>query len=173
MMRLTSPSFRERDEIPKSHAAEGDELSPPLSWSELPRATRSLALVMEDADAPSPAGLGHPFLHWLVYNLQPSSGGIELGANRTGLPAAAHAGRNDLGQVGYSGPDPPGGRHRYVFRLLALDTTLNGHPGHALERAELLESMRGHVLDTAELVGTYERELLPERLAAEQERRRG
>ena len=158
MLRLTSPSFPDRGTIPRLHAADGDELSPALAWVELPRGTASLALLMEDADAHSPAGPGKPFLQWLVYNVQPSSPGFPLGANQAGLPGAARSGRNDHGREGYSGPAADFSPHRYVFRLLALDVVLDERELGATGREQLLAAAAGHVLETAELTGTYYRQ---------------
>jgi Raf kinase inhibitor-like YbhB/YbcL family protein len=161
MMRLSSPSFASGGYIPKQHTIDGDELSPPFAWSDLPRGTKSLVLLMEDADLPAPAAPGQPFLHWLVYNLQPSSGGIALGASRTGLPPPARAGRNDRGRADYSGPAPEEvSPHRYVFRLLALGAMLQDRGADVFGRDELLVAIKGQVLDTSELTGRYERERL-------------
>jgi Raf kinase inhibitor-like YbhB/YbcL family protein len=156
-MRLISPSFRDGAPIPRQHTTEGDELSPPLSWSDLPFGTRELVLVLEDADVPSPAGPATPFLLWLVYNLQPSLPGLELGANRGGLPPGAQTARNDLGRGAYALPVPRRGQHRYVFRLMALDTTLDARALAGAGRAEVFAALAGRVLDTAELTGTYQR----------------
>jgi Raf kinase inhibitor-like YbhB/YbcL family protein len=155
MMRLASPAFSDGTPIPRQHAADGRQLSPPLGWSAVPRGTRSLVLLMEDADTPSPAGPSRPWLHWAVYNLQPSSAGIDLGANSTGLPPSARSGLNDFGEATYAGPAPRNGEHHYVFRLLALDTTLKAPARGARRREELLEAVAGHTLETAELTGTY------------------
>ncbi len=95
-------------------------------------------------------------MHWVLYNLPPSSGSLPEDADRHGLPEGAHAGRNDHGRVGYSGPHPPIGRHRYFFRLFALDELLAVNPACPLTRGELDGMMRGHVRGTATLVGTYQ-----------------
>src|SRR5437763_3753453 len=123
---LTSSSFGPGDLIPVGHTVDGSGLSPPLEWSDVPRGTRSLALVVEDPDAPSAAGRGQPFVHWIVYNLQPSTSSVPLGAGGGGpdLPAGAFEGRNDGREIGYLPPQPPEGRHRYVFKLFALNATL-------------------------------------------------
>jgi Raf kinase inhibitor-like YbhB/YbcL family protein len=161
MMRLSSPSFRTGAPIPVQHTADGIGLSPALTWADLPAGVGSLVLLMEDPGFAGTFGPGTPFVHWILYNLQPSSAGIALGANRSGWPPGAGSGLNDNGRAGYAGPSPRERvEHRYVFRLLALDTTLNaallGLPG----RRELLAAVDGRVLDIAELVGTYRR---PER----------
>jgi Raf kinase inhibitor-like YbhB/YbcL family protein len=154
-MRLVSPAFQDGAVIPRTHTADGAELSPPLGWSEVPHGTRSLVLLMEDADTPSPAGKSQPFLHWAVYNLPPSAEGVELGANRTGLPSPARNGVNDLGKPGYAGPAPVVGEHHYVFRLLALDTTLSAQVLGSGQREQLFAALTDHVLETADLTGRY------------------
>jgi Raf kinase inhibitor-like YbhB/YbcL family protein len=157
-MQLSSPSFRDGTPIPRQQSAEGAELSPPLAWSDLPRGTRSLLLLLEDAGTSSPAGLSKPFLHWAVYNLAPSTPGLELGANRTGLPPPARTAKNDHGRTDYHLPAPRRGTHRFVFWLLALDTTLDpGALGDA-SREQLFAAFASRVLETAELTGTYRSE---------------
>jgi hypothetical protein len=155
-MTLTSPSFAHGDWIPVNHTGDGDDLAPALAWDGVPRGTKSLALVVEDPDAPDPAAPQRTFAHWIVYNLQPASGGLPLGADRSGMPTGARSGRNDAGTIGYLGPRPPIGRHRYIFRLFALDAMLPdlGAP----TRKELLDAIEGHVLAEAELMGVYEHE---------------
>jgi Raf kinase inhibitor-like YbhB/YbcL family protein len=157
MMTLTSPSFGHGDLIPKIHAADGPNRSPPLTWADPPQGTKSLALLVEDPDAPDPAAPQRIFAHWVVYNLPPSAGYLALGANRDGLPTGARPGRNDFGKIGYGGPAPPVGRHRYFFRLFALDTVLSESELGQPDRGALLKAMTGHILEEAELMGTYER----------------
>jgi len=143
---LTSPAFEYGRSIPRRHTCEGEDLSPPLRWTEPPPATRSLALLVDDPDAP-----GGTFTHWLAWGIDPAAGGLAEGE------IAPREGRNDFGAAGYRGPCPPPGHgpHRYFFRLLALDAELDLAPGarrRALERA-----LQGRVLARVELVGTYER----------------
>lgn len=156
-MQITSPSFAHGDWIPRNHTADGANLSPPLSFSGVPPGARSLALLVEDPDAPDPAAPRTIFVHWIVYNLQPSTRGLPLGADRGGLPPGARPGRNDFGGLDYEGPAPPVGRHRYVFRLFALDAMLPERLG-APDRAGLMAAIEGHVIAEAELMGLYERE---------------
>jgi Raf kinase inhibitor-like YbhB/YbcL family protein len=143
---LTSDAFRHGDAIPRRHACDGEDASPALSWSDPPAGTRALALVVDDPDAPVGT-----FTHWLAANIDPEVGGLAEGAS------APVEGRNDFGAVGWSGPCPPPGHgaHRYFFRLLALDAPLD--VGFRSRRREFDEALAGHVLATAELMGTYER----------------
>jgi Raf kinase inhibitor-like YbhB/YbcL family protein len=143
---LESSAFENAQAIPTRHSCEGEDVSPPLRWSNLPDGTRSLALIADDPDAP--AGV---FTHWLAWGLDPAAEGLGEGES------APREGRNDFGTSGYRGPCPPPGhgRHRYVFRLYALDAEPELAAGAA--KAELEQAIAGHVLTTAELVGTYER----------------
>jgi Raf kinase inhibitor-like YbhB/YbcL family protein len=143
---LESSAFENAQAIPSRHSCEGEDVSPPLRWMNVPEGTRSLALVVDDPDAP-----GGVFTHWLVWGLDPAGG--ELGEGES-VPSE---GRNDFGRTGYRGPCPPPGhgRHRYLFRLHALDTDIE--LGAGATKAELEQAIEEHVLTTAELVGTYER----------------
>jgi Raf kinase inhibitor-like YbhB/YbcL family protein len=143
---LTSASFKPGTTIPRRHTCEGEDLSPPLAWSEPPAGTRSLALIVDDPDAPVGT-----FTHWLAWGIDPGARAL---AESEGAPVEA---RNDFGVVGYRGPCPPPGhgRHRYVFRLHALEAELDLRPGAGA--AELERVLAGRVLATAELVGLYER----------------
>ncbi len=155
-MNLSSPSFRHGDWIPKNHTADGADLSPPLAWDGVPPHAKSLVLLVEDPDAPDPASPQRIFVHWVVYNLDPSTKGLAMGADRDGLPAGARQGVNDFGKRAYGGPKPPVGKHRYFFRLFALDTRLSD--GDTMDRSALLAAIDGHIMAEAELMGTYERE---------------
>jgi Raf kinase inhibitor-like YbhB/YbcL family protein len=143
---LESSAFGHAQAIPSEHTCDGEDLSPPLTWKNVPEETRSLALIVDDPDAP-----GGVFTHWVAWGLEPGAGGLGLGE------AAPVEGRNDFGTSGYRGPCPPPGhgRHRYVFRLYALDVAVD--PGSGADKAKLERAIEKHVLTTAELVGTYER----------------
>jgi Raf kinase inhibitor-like YbhB/YbcL family protein len=143
---LESSAFENAQAIPSRHSCDGEDLSPPLRWSNVPEGTRSLALVVDDPDAP-----GGVFTHWVAGGLDPGADGLGEGE------AAPREGQNDFGTTGYRGPCPPPGhgRHRYVFRLYALDAEPELRTGTS--KAELEQAIAGHVLTTAELVGTYER----------------
>ena len=143
---MSSEAFTHRGEIPRRHTCEGEDVSPALSWSDPPPGARALALVVDDPDAPVGT-----FTHWLAWNIDPAAGGLAEGES------APAEGTNDFGVGGWSGPCPPRGHgaHRYFFRLQALDIEPEVRFGAA--REELERALDGHVLATAELVGTYER----------------
>lgn len=154
-LKLTSPAFGDGQPIPRRHTCDGDDVSPPLSWEDPPEGTRSFALIVEDPDAPDPERPETVFAHWVVYGVPPEAGGLEEGASSGGLPGAAVEGQNDFGRVGWGGPCPPVGRHRYFHRLYALDMELAGLGKPS--RQELLAAIEGHVLDETALMGTYEK----------------
>ncbi len=152
---LRSPTFGNREEIPSVYTCEGDDLSPPLAWSEEPPGTKSFALVVDDPDAPDPRAPKRTFVHWIVYNLPVSVHSLAEGVRQSSLPEGAAEGLNDWKKKGYGGPCPPIGRHRYFFKLYALDTRLEGLESPT--KAELEHAMEGHVLAKAEVLGTYEK----------------
>jgi Raf kinase inhibitor-like YbhB/YbcL family protein len=143
---LESSAFQHAQPMPSRYTCEGEDVSPPLRWTGVPDETRSLALIVDDPDAPNGV-----FTHWIAWGLDPATG--ELGEGE----AAPSEGQNDFGTSGYRGPCPPPGHgsHRYHFRLYALDAEPEVGPGAA--KAELEQAIEGNVLTTAELVGTYER----------------
>jgi Raf kinase inhibitor-like YbhB/YbcL family protein len=149
---LRSSAFAEGAAIPERFTCEGDDVSPPLEWDAPPEGTKSLALVVDDPDAPDPAAPKRTWVHWVVYDLPPSARGLAAGG---ALPDGARRGKSDFGQGRYRGPCPPIGRHRYFFKLYALDTEL-GDRG-SLTKAELEKAIEGHVRARAELVGTYQK----------------
>jgi len=150
-LRLESAAFGNGRPIPAKHTADGRDVSPPLSWSGAPAATRTFALVCEDPDAPR----GN-WVHWVVYDLPVSAAGLpEAVAPARNLPAGGAQGKNDFGRLGWGGPAPPSGTHRYFFRLYACDGPLGLPPGASA--AELRHAMEGRVVATAELMGTYSR----------------
>jgi Raf kinase inhibitor-like YbhB/YbcL family protein len=143
---LTSPAFDDGEPIPRKYTCDGEDVSPALRWSSLPEDTRTLALIVHDPDAPS-----GDFTHWVAWNIDPAPG--ELGE---GVPAPAE-GTSGFGRPGYGGPCPPPGHgpHRYFYDLYALDSELDLEPGAAREQLE--NAIDGHVLEQAQLIGTYER----------------
>ena len=153
---LTSSAFAAGAEIPARHTCQGNDRSPPLAWSGLPADTKSLALIVDDPDAPDPAAPKRVWVHWLAYGLAPDLAGLPEGAGNGAPPAGASWALTDAATLGYHGPCPPIGRHRYFFRLHALDTRLPSL-GPRARRAELERAMAGHVLGTAELMGTYQK----------------
>jgi len=149
-MELSSSAFAANADIPSLYTCEGRDQSPPLAWSGVPPGTKSLALIVDDPDAPDPAAPRMTWVHWVVYNLPPDTPGIAAGAKP---PAGARDGINDWQREGYGGPCPPIGRHRYFFKLYALDTVLQ--PLKPATKSALEKAMQGHVLAQAELVGYY------------------
>jgi len=139
-------------EIPQKYTCDGEDVSPALDWTGLPSETKSLALIVDDPDAPDPAAPRMTWVHWVLYNIPPSANALEEGV--TTLPSGTREGLNDWKRTGYGGPCPPVGRHRYYFKLYALDTVLPD-PGH-LTKTVLEEDMRGHILGDAQLIGTYQ-----------------
>lgn len=151
-MELTSPAFEEGGAIPVRHTCDGEDLSPALAWRGVPEGTASLALVVDDPDAP--AGT---WVHWVVYGIPAGAEGLPEGVApaETG-PAGSRQGRNDFQRLGYGGPcPPPNGAHRYRFRLYALDADIDLSPGAT--KAQLLAAIEGRVLAEARLTGTYRR----------------
>ncbi len=155
MLQLTSPAFTSGDPMPDRYTCEGENFSPPLSWSGIPAGTMSLALIVEDPDAPDPRAPLRTWVHWILYNIPPDVDQLHADIAPDELPSGTHQGTNDWKRTGYGGPCPPIGRHRYFHRLYALDIEFLGL--QAATRSELLKAMEGHVLATAELIGTYER----------------
>ncbi len=152
---LTSPAFAPGGPIPKHYTCQGEDISVPLEWSGLPAGTQSLVLIVDDPDAPDPAAPRRTWVHWVLYDIPPTVSGLEAGIEPGTLPKGTRQGKNDWGRSGYGGPCPPIGRHRYFHKLYALDTVLPDL--EVPSKAELEEAMRGHVLETFELVGTYEK----------------
>ncbi|HEV8245642.1 MAG TPA: YbhB/YbcL family Raf kinase inhibitor-like protein [Polyangiaceae bacterium] len=152
-MKLTSSVFSANGDIPAKYTCEGDNVSPPLSWSGAPDGTKSLVLIVDDPDAPDPAAPKRVWVHWVVYNLPPSPS--ELPEAAAALPGNARQGLNDWNKPGYGGPCPPIGKHRYVHKLYALDVTLPDL-GSA-KKSDLEKAMESHVLAKTELIGTYQK----------------
>lgn len=145
VMRISSTAFRDGEHIPQQYSRYHEDKSPPLHIEDVPMNAQSLMLIMDDPDAPR--GL---FTHWIVFNIDPKT--AELREDHSPAPPARQ-GKNGWGESKYGGPRPPSGDHRYFFRLYALDTTID--LPHGATRAEIDQAMKGHVLDTAELMGRY------------------
>jgi Raf kinase inhibitor-like YbhB/YbcL family protein len=151
-----STAFASGQPIPRRHSGDGEDLSPPLSWSGVPASARELALIVDDPDAPTP----EPWVHWVIYKIPVTTEGLAEGVPpvpHAGSPPTALQGKNSWGSVGYRGPAPPKGHgvHRYFFKLYALDKTLDVPEG--LDKPSLLKAMKGHIVAEGELMGTFER----------------
>jgi Raf kinase inhibitor-like YbhB/YbcL family protein len=152
---LSSEAFSPGGSIPAVYTCDGLDITPPLEWSDLPAGTQSLALVVDDPDAPDPKAPKRTWVHWVLYNIPPSVQKLQEGETPSGSPPGTRQGLNDWKRTGYGGPCPPTGRHRYVHKLYALDTMLPDL--NEPTKAELEAAMEGHVLARGELIGTYER----------------
>lgn len=147
---ITSTAFAQGKPIPSAYTCDGKSISPPLAWSGAPAGARSLALIMDDPDAPMGT-----FVHWIVYNIPAESAGLPEAISPEALLTDGTAqGQNSARRTGYTGPCPPGGKHRYFFKLFALDTSLSLS---AATKETLLQAMQGHILAQGELMGTYSR----------------
>lgn len=148
---IKSTAFADGGMIPKKYTCDGSDISPPLSWDSVPGGTKSLALISDDPDAP--AGT---WVHWVIFNLPADI--KELTENippQQTLSNGAKQGKNDFGKIGYGGPCPPGGTHRYYFKLYALDKEIN--LGAGATKADLLKAIAGHILGEGQLMGKYKR----------------
>lgn len=150
---IQSAAFVHGEAIPQEHTCQGRDSSPPLEWSGVPARAQSLVLIADDPDAPDPAAPKMTWVHWLLYNLPPTAHALTAGIAVTALPAGTRGGRNDWKRTGYGGPCPPIGRHRYFFKLYALDCMLPDL--HEPTKPQLLKALEGHVIEAAELMGTY------------------
>ena len=148
---LTSDAFASGQSIPAKYACVGRNISPALAWTDAPAGTQSFALIMDDPDAPSGT-----WVHWVLYNINPDKRELQEDLPITGKsidPEAIYVGKNSSGNIGYDGPCPPSGTHRYYFKLYALDTLISLLPGASKE--QLLKEMGGHILAQTELMGTF------------------
>ena len=150
---LKSSAFKNGEPIPAKYTSEGENISPPLSWEGVPDSTQSLVLIVTDPDAPDPAAPKLTWVHWVVYNIPPGVTSMAEGAK--GVPKGAVQGLNDWQRANYGGPSPPIGRHRYFFKLYALDVLLKDVKDPTRKGIEA--AMKGHMLAQAELVGTYKK----------------
>jgi len=150
---IESPAFPPNGPIPAAYTCEGRDVSPPLRWHDVPAGAKSLVLIVDDPDAPDPAAPRMTWVHWVLANLPADSSGLAEGVPAARLPPGTVQGTNDWRRTGYGGPCPPIGRHRYYYKLYALDTHLSGLSKPTKTQVE--SAMQGHVLAHAELVGTY------------------
>jgi Raf kinase inhibitor-like YbhB/YbcL family protein len=152
---LTSTAFQHDGEIPPKYTCEGDDISPALIWVEVPAGAASLALVMDDPDAPDPKAPKTTWVHWVLYNIPVSATGFKEGISPQDLPSGTLEGLNDWKRTGWGGPCPPKGRHRYFFKLYALDIALPDLKQPT--KSKLEAAMDGHIVAKTELIGTYEK----------------
>lgn len=154
-MIIQSSSFHHNSDIPVRHTCDGENISPALSWSGLPDGTKSLALIVDDPDAPDPASPRMTWVHWVLYNIPAGTRGLSEGIAGKDIPPGARQGMNDWQHAGYGGPCPPVGRHRYFHKLFALDVVLPDlkYPN----RATLENAMQGHIIAHSSLIGLYQR----------------
>jgi len=153
-MQITSPAFNHQGMIPAKYTCDGADISPPLAWQGIPQNTQSLVLIVDDPDAPDPAAPRMTWVHWVLYDIPPTLTGLEEGA-ADHLAAEIRQATNDFRRTRYGGPCPPVGKHRYFFKLYALDKTLG--PLANADNADLEKAMQGHILMKAELVGLYQK----------------
>jgi Raf kinase inhibitor-like YbhB/YbcL family protein len=150
-MKLTSTAFSEGGMIPAQYTCNGPDISPPLNWEDVPEQTKSLALIADDPDAPVGT-----WVHWVLYNLPADTHELQEDLHKTKvLPKGSMQGTNDFRKIGYGGPCPPGGTHRYFFKLYALDELVDLNPG--ARKKDLLDAMKGHILSECQLMGKFSR----------------
>jgi len=152
-VKVVSTAFAHNGAIPPRYTCDGADVSPPLAWSDVPQGAKSLALIVDDPDAPDPAAPKMTWVHWVLYNIPVQAAGLDEAVRS--LPAGTREGLNDWKRTGYGGPCPPVGRHRYFHKLYALDVLLPDL--HTPRKSALEKAMKGHVIATAELVGTYQK----------------
>jgi Raf kinase inhibitor-like YbhB/YbcL family protein len=154
---ITSAAFEDGGAMEAKYTCEGPNISPPLAFGGIPAGTRSLALIVDDPDAPDPAAPKMTYVHWVLYNLPVDCGGLPEGTTAGDLPPGTLEGTNDWQRTGYGGPCPPIGRHRYFHKLYALDVVFEDLKEPTKDA--LLAAMEGHVIAQAQIVGTYEKGL--------------
>jgi Raf kinase inhibitor-like YbhB/YbcL family protein len=154
-LKLVSSAFLHEGIIPAIHTCEGNDVSPPLSWSAAPMNAKSLVLIVDDPDAPDPAAPKMTWVHWVLYNIPPTANALPQGVSAKELPKGTLEGTSDFQRTGYGGPCPPVGRHRYFHKLYALDVVL---PDLNKPRKQDVEkAMKGHIIEETVLMGTYKK----------------
>lgn len=151
---ITSPAFSHGGSIPAVYTCDGEDISPELNWSDIPGNTKSLVLIVDDPDAPDPAAPKMTWVHWVLYNIPATAAGLAEGINESELPEGTLQGLNDWKRIGYGGPCPPIGRHRYFHKLYALDTLLSDLG--QLSKTEVEQAMENHIIEQTVLMGTYQ-----------------
>lgn len=150
-IRITSSAFTEGGMIPRQYTCDGEDISPPLAWTGVPEGTKSIALICDDPDAPVGT-----WVHWVLFNIPPSTKDLPASVPpKETLDNGAKHGTNDFRKLSYGGPCPPGGTHRYYFKLYALDAETSSEAG--ITKAQLLKDMEGHILAEGQLMGRYKR----------------
>ncbi|MDD5674974.1 MAG: YbhB/YbcL family Raf kinase inhibitor-like protein [Chitinivibrionales bacterium] len=150
-LEISSKAFTNGNAIPARYTCDGEDVSPPVAWSNIPAACKSLVLICDDPDAP-----GQMWSHFVCYDIPPSVQGIAEGCPKSDtLPGGGKQGKSDFGAIGYGGPCPPSGTHRYFFKLYALDTMLNLPAGKT--KAQIEHAIKRHIIEEAFLFGTYAR----------------
>ena len=155
MMKLTSSGFENQKSMAGKFTCDGADISPALNWADIPAGTKSLALIVDDPDAPDPANPKMTWVHWVLYNIPVMAGSLPEGVKSRDLPQGTLQGLNDWKKPGYGGPCPPIGKHRYFHKLYALDIVLPDLSRFI--KAKLEKAMEGHILSKAELIGLYQR----------------
>ena len=155
-LKLTSSAFAHNGAIPRRYTCQGEDVSVPLAWSGAPAATRSFVLIVDDPDAPDPKAPRMTWVHWVLYNLPHTATALAEGIKPDALPKGTLEGYNDWKRTGYGGPCPPIGRHRYFHKLYALDERLPEMENPT--KADLEQAMKGHIVEKAELIGTYHKQ---------------
>ncbi|OHB60388.1 MAG: phosphatidylethanolamine-binding protein [Planctomycetes bacterium RBG_13_46_10] len=150
-IKIKSPAFENEAMIPSKYTCDGQDISPPLKWDTAPVGTKSIAIISDDPDAPVGT-----WVHWVLFNLPADARELKekIPPDKV-LPNGAKQGTSDFGRIGYGGPCPPGGTHRYFFKIYALDTELNLSPG--IRKRDLLKAMEGHIIGQGQLMGKYKR----------------
>lgn len=150
-IKISSSAFSTEGEIPSRYTCDGQDISPPLRWDSVPPETQAIALICDDPDAPMGT-----FVHWVLYNLPADATELpESVAREASLPDGTQQGMNDFGKIGYGGPCPPSGTHRYFFKIYALDARVD--PRHRARKGDLVKAMKGHILAEGQLMGKYSR----------------
>lgn len=152
---ITSSSFIHKGDIPNKYTCEGQDISPQLSWTNVPSNAKSLVIIVDDPDAPDPNNPKMTWVHWVLYNLPAKDGELTEGISSINLPSGTLEGSNDWGNTGYGGPCPPIGTHRYFHKIYALDIVLPNL--NSPTKAQLLDAMKNNVIDQAEIIGKYKK----------------
>lgn len=155
MLRLKSNAFVDDGAIPEKYTCEGIDVSPPLHWENVPEQAKSLVLIIDDPDAPDPKAPKTTWVHWVLYNIPVDVNELTENASAAMLPQGAEQGLNDWKNIGYGGPCPPIGRHRYFHKLYALDCDIEGL--HRATKKQIETAMKGHIIAETRIIGTYEK----------------